>query len=83
MTKEEESKYRQMTMQLRLTNSDEEVAGYLRWIITSNSAKEYWVETIKEELLKQLMPVVYENGYPIKAVPQAIILSLNELITTK
>jgi len=26
------------------------------------------------------MPVVYENGYPIKAVPQAAILSIDKLI---
>ncbi len=41
---------------------------------------EYYCNKIKEELLKQLMPVVYENGYPIKAVPQTIILSIDKLI---
>lgn len=37
-----EEKYKMMTQQLRITNSDEEVAAYLRWIITSDAAKEYW-----------------------------------------
>jgi hypothetical protein len=44
-----EAKYKMMTEQLRLTNSDEEVGNYLRWIITSDTAKEYW----KNNLLNQ------------------------------
>lgn len=41
------------------------------------------VNACKEELLKQLMPVVYENGYPIKAVPQAAILELPALMRSR
>lgn len=37
-----EEKFKMMTLQLRMTNSDEDVAAYLRWVITSNTAKEYW-----------------------------------------
>lgn len=75
-----ENEFKMMTEQLRLTNSDESVGNYLRWIIKSDAAKEYWLETIKHELRKQLVSVVYENGYPIKAVPQATIESLDALI---
>ncbi len=39
-----DSKLQVLTEQLRLTNSDEKVAAYLRWIITSDTAKEYWFE---------------------------------------
>ena len=77
-----EEKYKQMTEQLRITNSDEEVGGYLKWIITSDTAKEYWTEAIKQELLKQMLPVIYENGYPIDAVPKTTILSLKSLMRT-
>lgn len=78
-----ESKYKLMTEQLRMTNSDEDVANYIKWIIKSDSSKEYWVETIKEALRKQYLPVIYENGYPIKAVPQATIEGLNALMRVK
>lgn len=37
-----EEKFKMMTQQLRITNSDEEVAAYLKWIITSDTSKEYW-----------------------------------------
>lgn len=37
-----ERKFKSMTEQLRLANSDEQVAAYLRWIITSDTAKKYW-----------------------------------------
>jgi len=77
-----EAKYKLMTEQLRMTNSDEDVANYIRWIIKSDSSKEYWVESIKEELRKQYLPVIYENAYPIKAVPQATIEGLNALMRT-
>lgn len=36
-----------------------------------------------DELLKQLMDVVYANGYPIKAAPQAAILSLPAIMKIK
>jgi len=36
-----DSKFRAMTEQLRLTNSDEDVANYLRWIIQSDESKNY------------------------------------------
>jgi len=49
-----EAKYKMMTEQLRLTNSDEEVASYLRWIIKSDTAKEYWEqEAQKNNLLNK------------------------------
>lgn len=37
-----EQKYKMMTEQLRMTHSDEEVANYLRWVITSDIAKDYY-----------------------------------------
>jgi hypothetical protein len=43
----------------------------------------YKLQTIKqtqEELRKQYMDVIYENGYPIKAVPQATIEGLVPLM---
>ena len=36
-----EEKFKMMTQQLRMYYSDEEVANYLRWIITSDIAKNY------------------------------------------
>lgn len=39
------------------------------------------VEHVKDELLKQLLPVQYENGYGIEAVAKATILSLPQLIS--
>lgn len=36
-----------------------------------------------DELLKQLMDVIYANGYPIKAAPQAAILSLPAIMKMK
>jgi len=45
-----------------------------------DSAKEFWINKIKEELRKQMLNVTYENGYPIKAVPQATIEGLNALM---
>lgn len=45
----EENKYKLMTEQLRLTNSDEEVGNYLRWIIASDMAKEYWENELKNK----------------------------------
>lgn len=41
-----EAKYEMMTEQLRMTNSDEEVGNYLRWIITSDTAREYWEKVL-------------------------------------
>lgn len=38
-----EEKYRLMTEQIRLTNPDKDVEGYIAWIITSEAAKQYWV----------------------------------------
>lgn len=75
-----EKKYQLMTEQLRLTNSDEEVANYIRWIIKSDTSKKYWIQEIKQELQKQYISVIYENGYPIKAVSQSTIESLNALM---
>jgi len=46
-----------------------------------DEAKQFWIDKIKEELRKQYMPVIYENGYPIKAVPQATIEGLNALMS--
>lgn len=43
------SKYKMMTEQLRLTNSDEMVGNYIRWIITSTTAKEYWQKQSNKE----------------------------------
>jgi len=42
--------------------------------------KEQVIKDVKEELRKQYMNVVYENGYPIKAVPQANIEGLEALM---
>ncbi len=79
---DKESKYKAMTEQLKLTNSKEEVANYLLWIIKSDVSKEYWAEIIKDELLKQIMPVVHYNGYRIEAVPKSTIISLPSLMRT-
>jgi hypothetical protein len=38
-------------------------------------------EFIRDELLKQLLPVKYENGYGVEAVPKAMLLSLPQLVT--
>lgn len=43
-------------------------------------AKEFWINKIKEELRKQYVEVIYKNGYPIKAIPQATIESINALM---
>lgn len=53
-----EAKYKMMTEQLRLTHSDEEVGNYLRWIITSDTAKEYWENNLlnKGAVIGQLPP---------------------------
>lgn len=40
------TKYKLMTEQLRMTNSDEDVANYLRWIL--NSATEQFKELSKQ-----------------------------------
>lgn len=37
-----EAQFKLMTNQLRLTNSEEDVADYIRWIIKSDIAKEYY-----------------------------------------
>ena len=37
-----EKKFKLMTEQLRLLNSDQEVAEYITWLITSDTAKEHW-----------------------------------------
>jgi hypothetical protein len=38
-----EREFKMMTEQLRITNSDEDVAAYLRWIIQSDTARDYWI----------------------------------------
>ena len=80
---EKENKYKAMTEQLRLSHSDEDVAGYLRWIITSETSAEHWSKICKEELLKQTMLMVYDNGYPSEAVSKSVILSLPMLIKSR
>lgn len=70
------SKHKAMTEQLRLTHSDEEVAEYIRSIIISDTARDYWVKEIKERLRKQYMPMLH----PIKAVAQATIENLDSLM---
>lgn len=44
------------------------------------SIKQQVIKDVKEELRKQYVNVVYENGYPIKAVPQATIEGLEALM---
>jgi hypothetical protein len=39
------------------------------------------VEYVRDELLKQLLPIQYENGYPAEAVSKATVLSLPQLVT--
>ena len=53
-----ETKYKQMTEQLRMTNSDEDVGNYLKWIITSDTAKEYWKNEFKEKIKE-----AYNDGF--------------------
>jgi len=38
----EDNKFKMMTEQLRMTNSDEQVSEYLKWIIQSDIAKDHW-----------------------------------------
>lgn len=75
-----EEKFKSMTDKLMMISSSEDVEQYIRWIIKSDAAKEYWVNLIKNELKKQYLPVIYENGYPVKAVAQATIESLEAFI---
>ncbi len=47
-------------------------------------SKQEWdklMKYISSELLKQLVPAVYENGYPMEGVPKATILSMPALIS--
>ena len=44
-----EPKYKLMTNQLRITHSAEDVAGFLRWVIQSDTAKEYWQSHLTAE----------------------------------
>lgn len=44
------------------------------------SIKQQVIKDVKEELRKQYMNVVFENGYPIKAVSQATIEGLEALM---
>ena len=54
----EEIKYKAMTEQLRIAHTDEEVAGYLRWIITSEEAKQYWQ---KQESRTEILSIVFKQ----------------------
>lgn len=38
----EENKFKNITEQLRMTNSDKLVSEYIMWIIKSETAKQYW-----------------------------------------
>lgn len=50
MSQSEESKHRLMTTSLQRLWSDEEVADYIRWIIKSDTAKEYYATIHKKEI---------------------------------
>jgi isopentenyl phosphate kinase len=59
------------------------LSGEIEWdtcIKAMNRIKAKTISDVKEQLLKQLMPVIYENGYPIDAVPKTTILSLEQLM---
>lgn len=59
------------------------LSGEIEWdtcIEAMNRIKAKTISDVKEQLLKQLMPVIYENGYPIDAVPKTTILSLEQLM---
>ena len=38
-------------------------------------------EFVRDELIKQLLPMSYGNGYGVEAVPKAMLLSLPQLVT--
>lgn len=71
-----------------LNNTIEEMqgsclSGEIEWdtcIKAMEKLKAKTISDVKEQLLKQLMPVIYENGYPIDAVPKTTILSLESLM---
>lgn len=59
-------------------------SGEIEWDTCIEAMKRIKAKTIKDvkdELLKQLLPVIYENGYPIDAVPKTTILSLESLMS--
>ena len=63
-----EAKYKLMTEQLRLINSDEDVAGYIKWIIsnhTPESKKPLTVERIEEIIHEYSESLFDEDGQPV------------------
>ncbi len=75
----EENKYRAMTVKLQMTNSKEEVADYIRWIIKSDTAKEYWALALseKDRELKELSDTS-ENNFELWKQGCEIIDALNQ-----
>jgi hypothetical protein len=62
----QEAKFKMMTEQLRMTNSDEQVAEYLKWIISSDMAKNHWVIkwiSVEESLPKDEVNVLCFHSY--------------------
>lgn len=47
---------------------------------TLNARDKRLLELVKRVLRKQLTAFVYSNGYPTRAVPQAVLESLTELV---
>lgn len=53
-----DAKYKLMTEQLRLTNSDEEVANYIRWIIKTAQNETEWV-SVEDRLPIEFVTVLF------------------------
>lgn len=57
-----------------------EIANYDSYLEAMEEYADLRTEKCKEVLLENLWEVKYLNGYPIEAVPKAVILMLNKLI---
>lgn len=70
---DKDSKYKSMTQMLRLTNSDDDVGNYIRWIIKSDTAKEYWQSVNQQEMqyLKDKLELAINGFEEIESIPYA------------